>query len=108
MEILEGTERILPEIEIQGRVELREEGIKMVVEGIGIGEVDGMRLVSVLCDVGEVETEGLAKTAEFHLALVLQAELECLLGDLLHSTGRVTSWSGRCKFWNVPGKCSQA
>ena len=31
-----------------------------------------------------MQTKGLAETAELDLALVLQAELECLLGDLLY------------------------
>ena len=39
--------------------------------------------MSILGDIGEMETEGFAETAEFHLSLVLQAEPERLLGDLL-------------------------
>lgn len=44
-----------------------------------------MGLVGVFGDVGEMETEGLAETAELDLALVLETELERLLGDLLES-----------------------
>ena len=55
----------------------------MVLESIGVGEIDGMGLVRILRDVGEMEAEGLAETAELNLTLVLQAELECLLSDLL-------------------------
>jgi hypothetical protein len=42
-----------------------------------------MLLVGVFGDVGKMETQGFAETAELDLALVLEAELECLLGDLL-------------------------
>lgn len=55
----------------------------MVLEDFGILEVDGMGLVGVFRDVSEVETEGLAEAAELDLALVLETELERLLGDLL-------------------------
>lgn len=55
----------------------------MVLEDFGILKVDGVGLVGVFRDIGEVETEGLAETAELNLALVLETELERLLGDLL-------------------------
>ena len=55
----------------------------MVLQGIGVGKVDAVRLVRVLRDIGQVKTEGLAEATELDLALVLQAELEGLLRDLL-------------------------
>ena len=59
VDILDGTERLLPELELHGRVELCEAGIQMVLEGIRVGKVDGMGLVRVLGDVPEVQTERL-------------------------------------------------
>lgn len=44
-----------------------------------------MRLVRILCDIAEVQAECLTKPAEFHLTLVLQAETEGLLSDLLQN-----------------------
>ena len=55
----------------------------MVLQGIRVGEVDAVRLVRILRDIGQVKTEGLAQATELDLALVLQAELEGLLRDLL-------------------------
>ena len=81
--IVHGTESLLPELKLDGGVELGEAGVEMVLEGVGVGEVDRMGLVGVFRDVREVQAEGLAEAAEFHLALVLQAEAECLLGYLL-------------------------
>ena len=55
----------------------------MVLQGIRVGEVDAVRLVRILRDIGQVKTEGLAQATELDLALVLQAELEGLLRNLL-------------------------
>ena len=55
----------------------------MVLQGICVGKIDAVRLVRILRNVGQVETEGLAQATELDLALVLQAELEGLLRDLL-------------------------
>ena len=55
----------------------------MMLQGIRVGEVDAVRLVRILRDIGQVKTEGLAQATELDLALVLQAELEGLLRDLL-------------------------
>ena len=60
----------------------------MVLQGIRVGEVDAVRLVRILRDVGEMEAEGLTETAELDLTLVLQAELECLLSNLLFDSER--------------------
>jgi hypothetical protein len=39
--------------------------------------------VCIFCDVGEVQAESFAEASEFDFSLVLEAELERLLGDLL-------------------------
>lgn len=54
-----------------------------MLKRIWILEVDCMGLVCVFCNVGEVETQGLAKTPKFNLALVLETKLERLLRNLL-------------------------
>ena len=55
----------------------------MVLQGIRVGEVDTVRLVRILRNICQVKTEGLAEATELDLALVLQAELEGLLRNLL-------------------------
>ena len=64
----------------------------MVLGGIRIGQVDGVWVVRVLCYVGKVQAESLAETAELGLALVLQAELDGLLGDLLYERSRYITY----------------
>lgn len=50
---------------------------------LGVVEVDGVCLVGVLLDVLQVLAEQVAQAAELCLALVLEAELERVLGRLL-------------------------
>jgi hypothetical protein len=55
----------------------------MSLEGVLIGEIDGVLLVRIFCDVLEVKTEGFAQATELDLALVFEAKLERLLRNLL-------------------------
>lgn len=55
----------------------------MRLKGFGVGEVDGVGLVSVFGNVGQMQAEGFAETTEFDLAVVFDAELECLVNNLL-------------------------
>jgi hypothetical protein len=55
----------------------------MALECVGILKVDRVRLVGVLGDIGQVETESFAETTKFNLALMLEAKLERLLCDVL-------------------------
>ena len=87
MDVFDGTKRLLPELELDGGVELCKAGIEVVLENLWVGEVDGMGLMRIFCDVGEVETEGLAETTKLDLALVLETEAEGLLRDLLVMDG---------------------
>ena len=59
VDVFDGAEGLLPEFELDGSVELRKTRIEVVLEDLWVGEVDGMRLVCIFCDVGEVETERL-------------------------------------------------
>ena len=54
-----------------------------MLQRIGVGEVDRVRLMRVFSDVGEVQTQRLAESAELDFALMLEAEAESLLCDLL-------------------------
>lgn len=58
----------------------------MMLKSLRIGKVDSMLLVGVFCNIREVKSEGFAQTTELDFPLVLQAELEGLLGDLLQKT----------------------
>jgi len=40
MDILDGTKRFLPQFQLDRSIELGKAGIKVVLEGIGIGKVD--------------------------------------------------------------------
>ena len=45
MYVLNGPESFLPKLKLDRGIELRETRVQMVLQGIGIGEVDGVRLV---------------------------------------------------------------
>jgi hypothetical protein len=55
----------------------------MMLEGIGIGEVDRVRLMRVFGNIVEVQTKCLAEAPELDFALVLETEFKGLLCDLL-------------------------
>ena len=55
----------------------------MMLESIGIAEVDSVGLVCILGYIREMQAKGLTESAEFDLSLMLQAELKGLLGNLL-------------------------
>ena len=83
MNIFNRSESFLPELKLYRSIQLSEASVEMVLQGIRVGEVDAVRLVRILRDIGQVKTEGLAQATKLDLALVLQAELEGLLRDLL-------------------------
>ena len=62
---------------------MRESSVKVVLEGVGIREVDRVWLMRVLGYVGQMESKSLAETTELDFALVLQTKFERLLCDLL-------------------------
>lgn len=83
VDVLDGAEGLLPELELDRRVELREARVEVVLQRIRVGEVDAVRLVRILGDIAEMQAQRLAEPPELDLALVLEAELERLLRDLL-------------------------
>lgn len=87
MDVLDGSEGFLPELEIDGRVELLESSLEVSSEDVGIREVDGVGLVGVLVDGGEVLSDDFAESSELGLSSVEDAELEGLVDDLLKEEG---------------------
>lgn len=83
MNVLDAAERLLPELELDSRLELRKACVKVARESINVGKVDGVRLVRVLLRIGEVLAELLAQPAELGLAVVDAAKLERLERDVL-------------------------
>ena len=83
VDVLDGAEGLLPELELDGRVQLREARVEVALERVRVLEVDRVRLVRVLGHVRQVQAQSLAQAAELDLALVLQAERERLLRDVL-------------------------
>lgn len=59
MDILDGTESLLPQFKLDRSIELGEAGIEVVLEGIGVGKVNCVRLGRIFGYIGEVETKGL-------------------------------------------------
>lgn len=97
MDIFHRTERLLPKFELYGGIELRKASVEVMLKRIGILEVDRVRLVRVLCDVGEVKAQSLTKTSKFDLALMIETKLESLLRDLLWigKRNQTTKWMGK-------------
>ena len=55
----------------------------MMLQSIRVGKIDGMKLIGILRHISQMQSKSFAQTAELDSALVLQAELESLLCDLL-------------------------
>ena len=83
VDILDGAEGFLPQLEFHGGVELSETCVEVMLKGVWIREIDGMLLVRIFGNVGEMEAEGLAEATEFDFALMFETEFERLLSDLL-------------------------
>lgn len=91
MYVLHGSERFLPELKLNRSVKLRETRVKVVLQGVSIGEVDGVWLMRVFRNVRQMETKCLAKAAELNFSLVFETKFERLLGNLLRMVWRVRS-----------------
>lgn len=68
VDILNRAKRFLPQLQLDRGVKLGEPSIEMVLKSIWIGKIDGMRLVGVFRDIGEMQTESLAESTELDLA----------------------------------------
>ena len=86
MDILDTAESLLPELQLDGNVELLEAGVKVTLQGVGVTQVDGVHLSRVLGGILDVVPEELTKTTELGLTGVLETELEGLQGGgLVHN-----------------------
>ena len=80
MDVLNRAERLLPQLELHGGLELLEPGLEVVVLRLGQGHVRAITLVAVLLKVGQVVAQDLAETAELGGALVSHAEVKRAVG----------------------------
>lgn len=85
VDILNRSESFLPQLELDGNVQLLETGVQMSLKSFGVVEVDGVHLCRVFGGILNMVAEKFAKTAEFGLSGVLLAEFESLKsGRLVH------------------------
>lgn len=78
VDVLNASESLLPELELNGNVELLETGLKVSLKGVWVAQVDGMHLRRVLGRGLDMVAEQLAETSELGLASVLEAEVKGL------------------------------
>jgi hypothetical protein len=62
----------------------------MMLQCLRIRQVNGVCLMSIFCDIGKVQSQSFTESSELDFSLVLQAEPESLLGNLLKSSVRTT------------------
>lgn len=83
MNVFDAAEGFLPQLELNGNVELLETSLEMTLKSIGVAQVDGVHLRGVLGSSLDMVSQKLAKTAELGLSGILEAEIESLHGSAL-------------------------
>lgn len=83
VDILDTSESLLPEFQLDGNIELLETSLQVALEGIGVTQVDGVHLRRVLGRRLDVVSEKLTESSELGLSGVLEAEIEGLHGSAL-------------------------
>lgn len=83
VDILDGSEGLLPELQLDGDFELLEPRLEEPGERVRVAKVDRVGLLSVLLRVEEVLAELLGQTTELGFTRVGTAEPKGLEGDLL-------------------------
>lgn len=83
VDVLNTSESLLPELELDSDVKLLEAGLKMSLKSIRVAQVDGVHLRRVLGGGLDMVAEQLTETAELGLASVLEAEVESLSSGAL-------------------------
>jgi hypothetical protein len=78
VDVLNTSESLLPELELDGNVKLLETGLKVSLKSVWVAQVDGVHLRRVLGRGLDMVAEQLAETSELGLASVLEAEVEGL------------------------------
>lgn len=83
--VLDTLEGLLPQLKLDGDVELLEAGVQVSLQGVGVAQVDGVHLGLVLGGILEMVAEQLAQSSELGLSGVAKTELEGLVGGgLIH------------------------
>jgi hypothetical protein len=83
VDVLNAAEGLLPELELNGNVELLEPGLEVALESVGVAQVDGMHLGRVLGGGLDVIPQQLAKPPELSLPGILKTEIEGLQSGAL-------------------------
>ena len=83
MRILDTLESLLPELELDGYVELLESRVQMSLQRVRVAKVDGVHLRLVFGGILEMVTEKLTQSAKLGLSGVTETELEGLVGGRL-------------------------
>lgn len=83
VDILNAAESLLPQLQLNGNVQLLEASVEVALQGVGVAQVDGVHLGRVLGGILDVVAQELTQAAELSLAGVLLAELEGLEGSRL-------------------------
>ena len=80
MDVLNRAERLLPQLELRGRLELLKPCLEVVVLRLGQCHIGAIALVAILLKVGQVIAQDLTEAAELGGALVSHTEVECAVG----------------------------
>jgi hypothetical protein len=83
--VLDALERLLPQFELDGNVELHETSVEVALKSVRVTQIDGVNLLRILGSILQVISQKLTETTEFSLASILLTELEGLMcGSLVH------------------------
>ena len=74
VDVLDGAERLLPQLKLRRGLQLLKSGLEVVLLGLGERQIGPVALVAVLHQVRQVVAQNLAQTAELGGALVGDAE----------------------------------
>lgn len=91
MDVLHSLEGFLPQLHLDGTVQLNQASVKMHGLGLRVVQIDGTLLVLMLMDVAQMHAQIVTQLAEFRFSGVLQAELEGCEAQLIittHEQGR--------------------
>lgn len=78
VDVLNTAESLLPQLQLDGNIQLLKASLKVALQGIGLAQVDGVHLRRVLGSGLHMVTEELAESSELSLACIFEAEIESL------------------------------
>jgi len=103
VDIFNRTKSLLPQLELDTSIKLGETRIEMVLESIRVGKIDGMWLVGIFGNIRQMKPKSFAKASEFNFSLMLEAEFECLLCNLLKKSVKNMKKKDKNSL-DIPGK----